>query len=1159
MAESYSVRAVLEAYDNGFTAGMEKAAKATQNLGGSTQTNMKTVGKAVTVAGAATTAMGFNALKSYGTFQQSLNQAAVIAGGTSKDIQGLSDVANKMGEALPINAQQAADAMVSMARDGASISTIKKEFPAIAKAATAAGADLQTTASVVQQSMNIWGDSLQSPEQAAGILVQVANQSNASIESMQQALADVGPTAKAAGYSMQDTANAIGLLTNTGMSSAQAADNLNHAIVQMQTPTKKAQGYMNDLGISFRDAQGHMKPIPQIAGELNKAFDGVSESERDMAMKAMFGQDGMRVMQTLMKSVADETGNTTTSWDAASKAIEKYAGTTDKANKNLDNQAGEMQKNVKAKLDQVGGSWDTLRNRAMDSQSRVTGAMLDMASSTLSWAGKSDSAFGKAIRGFIGLSPVIGPATTAIGGFMTNAQKISSALTSVGKKTVDLAGKFLPIENNAKKAADGLNQVDGSAQKAGGSSRMSAKNMAALGTATMQIGIGIGIASAGLATLVYATSQLADRGWAGAGAMLAVSAAIGALGLGLATGIKYLTTMNGSAASNAKIMLSLGTMMLEAGVGIGVATAGIGLLVLAIAKLADTGTAGIVALGAFTVAVAALAGIFALLGPALTANALGIGVFGAAVLAVGAGIGLATAGIAALITALNNFNMSGSQVVSVLGSIGAGFAMMITNFVLTLATQMPKIALAFVQMFITIQQTILAHLPEMIANGIKMIVMIVQGITQGLPQIITAVTQMIVTFLTGLATNLPQIMAAGIKVIVEFLKGLVQGMPQIMEQAIQLMVAFLDGLAQGMPPIIEKIVDLLVQMIIAIGENAPRLVAAFGAMIGDLLRSMVEITPLIIQVFGATLLAMIAAGATYASHFFELGGILLKGLKSGFLGQKYDAIGAAADVIKSAGDEASKNGMAAFDRAGGNSAISSLKAISSKKGDHQAAGSALGDATASGIQSKSGEAKSAGNSVGSSAASGIKSKSSDAKSAGSSLGSSSAEGVRSKRDSMHSAGGFIGSGLISGINSMTGGVLGAAASLASKAAGMIRRALKIHSPSRVTKEFGMYFGLGFINGIKGMEEKTGKAAQSLAEASMFTVPAVDTHDFANSITAMNNNMSGSVTGSLTHELNINQQPAYINLSLGGSDYGAFVEDIGREQGAQASLMRNYKI
>lgn len=1036
MAESYSVRAVLEAYDSGFTSGMEKAAKATQNLGGSTQTNMKTVGKAVTVAGAATTAMGVNALKSFGDYQASLNQAAVIAGGTAKDIDGLADVAERMGAELPISAQDAANAMVAMSRDGASIKTIKQEFPAIAKAATAAGADLETTASVVQQSMNIWGKSLKSPEQAAGILVQVANQSNASIESMQQALSSIGPTAAAAGYSMQDTATAIGLLTNTGMSSAQAADNLNHAIVQMQTPTKKAKGYMEELGISFRDAEGHMKPIPQIAGELNQAFEGMSEAQQDAALRAMFGQDGMKVMRTLMKSVADETDNATTSWNAASKAIEDYAGSTKKSNKNLDSQAKEMQKNVGSSIEQLGGNWESLVFKSMRGAKKINGAYIGMASQALEWATKSNSGAAQFIRGFIGLSPVIGTAMTAVGGFLTNAQKIGSALgggiSAVGKLgsgAIGLTKKLFGVVSPANKLNSALDATGGKGAKAKDS-----------------------------------LDKVADSS----------------------------KKVNGPAKASSSSLMAVGTAALKIGVAIGVAAAGIAALVFAITQLAKEGMQGVVTLGTVTLAIAALAGVFALLGPTLTAGAVGIGVFGAAILGIGIGIGAATAGIAMLVTALNNFNMSGTQVVTILGAIGEGFAMMFVKFTLTLAENMPKIALSFVQMFLTIQQTVLEHLPQMISNGV------------------------------------------------------------------QIILALLDGLTQGIPQIVAKITEMMIAIFGAIGNNAPQIVASFAAMCGQLLEALVAISPLLIQVIVAALAGMVAAALTFAGQFQNIGVVLLKALIAGATGQKFDVVGAATDIIKSAGTEASKNGMAAFDAAGGNSAISSLKAISAKKAEHQSAGASLGSAAANGVNSKSGEAKNAGNSVGSSAASGIKSKNSDTKNAGSSLGSSAVSGVRSKHGEMHSAGGFIGSGLVAGIQGMTGNVLGVAATLASKAAEMIRRALKIHSPSRVTKELGMYFGLGFVNGINGMEEKTGKAAQSLAEASMFTVPSVDTHDFANSIAAMNNNMSGSVTGSLTHELNINQQPAYINLSLGGSDYGAFVEDIGREQGAQASLTRNYK-
>lgn len=1036
MAQSYSVTAILSAVDRGFSSVMDKAATATKSLGSTVQEKMGGIGKAVTVAGAATTAMGVSALKSYGSFKQSLNQAAVIAGGTAKDIGGLADVANRMGAELPLSAQDAADAMVAMARDGASIGTIKKEFPAIAKAATAAGSDLQTTASVVQQSMNIWGDSLKSPEQAAGILVQVANQSNASIESMQQALSSIGPTAAAAGYSMSDTANAIGLLTNTGMSAAQAADNLNHAIVLMQSPTKKSRGYMEELGISFRDAEGNMKPIPQVAQELSGALKNLGKEQQDAALKAMFGQDGMKVMRTLMKAVGDETDNTATSWNAASKAIEQYAGSTEQANSNLDKQASEMQKNIGSKIEQLGGNWESLRNKAMDSQSKVTGSMLDMANKALDWAGKSDSSTAKVIRGFIGLSPAIGPAMTAVGGFLTNAQKIGNVagsavkgLGKLGSGAINLASKMVGVNLPAKNLSSSLDKTGGSASKA----------------------------KSGLDQVSKASSSV-----------------------------------DAPARASSTSLLAIGTAALKIGVGIGVATAGMAALVFAIAQLSKEGMQGVVTLGAVTVAIGALAGIFALLGPPLTAGAVGIGVFGAAVLGIGIGIGAATAGIASLIIALNNFNMTGTQVVAILSAIGTGFAMMITNFLGTLAENMPKIAQSFVQMFITIQQTVLAHLPEMISNGLKII------------------------------------------------------------------LALLDGLAQGIPQIVSKMTEMMVAIFGAIGNNAPQIVASFAAMCGQLLEALVRISPLLIQVLTAALIGMIAAGMTFVGKFNELGRVVLQALIAGVTGKKFDAVSAATDIMKSAGAEASKNGMQAFDKAGGNSAIASLKAIGSKKGEHRSKGAELGNAAADGIKSKNGSMRNAGSDIGRAGAAGVKSKTGDARNSGSDLGKAGADGARSQRGAFNSAGSFIADGLSAGINAMSGNVMGVAASLASKAASAIKAALKIHSPSRVTKEFGMYFGLGFINGISEMEAKTKRTAESLAQASMFSIPPVNTHDFVNSISAMNGSLSGNVNGTLTHELSINQRSAYINVSLGGTDYGAFVEDISREQGSQASLKRNYK-
>ncbi|MDE6554593.1 MAG: phage tail tape measure protein [Lactobacillus sp.] len=426
-----------------------------QNFGNNAQKHLSGIGKGMMVAGAATTAMGMNSVKSFGQFQQSLNTAAVVAGGTSKDIAGLSEVANKMGADLPLSAQDAADAMIEMARNGASLDDLKQQFPAIAKAATAAGSDLQATAGVVQLAMNVWGKSLKSPEQAAEILVQTANLSNASVEDMQEVIGTLGPTANMAGYGMRDMSTAIGLVTNHGMSAANAAQDLNFALLKMMAPTKVSSSAMEALGLKVRDAQGNMRLLPAILEDVANATAHMSKEQRDAVLKDLWGTAGMKAMLPLLDSVKDKTGNTATSWNAFSGALDKAAGSTEAATKSLDTQASEMQKNVGAKVEQVGGNWESLRNSVMQSNQGIAGSMLDNTNHMLEWAKDSNDALAQVTRGFIALSPVIGPAMTAVGGFLTNFSKITGVIGGTVKGLGNLAST-IGVVSQALNAGKGI-------------------------------------------------------------------------------------------------------------------------------------------------------------------------------------------------------------------------------------------------------------------------------------------------------------------------------------------------------------------------------------------------------------------------------------------------------------------------------------------------------------------------------------------------------------------------------------------------------------------------------------------------------------------------------------------------------------------------------
>ena len=427
--EQFSIVAVLSAIDKGFTSGLDAAAAKAKSFSDGSKLSMEGIGTGMTVAGAAISAMGVKSLKSFGQFEASLNQAAVVAGGTAKDIGQLDDLANKMGADLPLSAQDCADAMIEMARNGASIGDIKKQFPAIAQAATAAGADIKVTAGVVQESMNIWGKSLDSPQQAAAILVQTANASNASIEDMQQALATIGGPAGQAHMSMQVVSESIGLLTNKGFSAAQASMDLGHAITQMMAPSAIAKKAMNDLSISFTDAQGNMKKFPDILRDLNQALDKLSPDKKAQKLKALFGASGMQAILPLMDSVKNKTNDTKVSWDAYAKAQEKAAGSTKKSTQSLKDQANEMQKNVGSSIEQLGGNWESLRNKSMKSFQGVNGSLIQNANQIMQWATTSNSGIAQFTRGFIGLSPSIGAATTSVGLFLRNAKTIAGTLS----------------------------------------------------------------------------------------------------------------------------------------------------------------------------------------------------------------------------------------------------------------------------------------------------------------------------------------------------------------------------------------------------------------------------------------------------------------------------------------------------------------------------------------------------------------------------------------------------------------------------------------------------------------------------------------------------------------------------------------------------------
>lgn len=106
---------------------------------------------------------------------------------------------------------------------------------------------------------------------AADIIANTADATTASIESIQEGLANVGPIAAQYGLSFADVNAIIGTFADSNLRGAEAGTALKSALTNLNTDVAKRE--LARLGISLTDAQGNFRDFNDIILDLNGALN----------------------------------------------------------------------------------------------------------------------------------------------------------------------------------------------------------------------------------------------------------------------------------------------------------------------------------------------------------------------------------------------------------------------------------------------------------------------------------------------------------------------------------------------------------------------------------------------------------------------------------------------------------------------------------------------------------------------------------------------------------------------------------------------------------------------------------------------------------------------------------------------------------------------
>lgn len=265
-----------------------------------------------------------------------MSQVAATMGVTVDEIGDLRDFAQEMGSTTAFSATEAADALNYMALAGYDAETSMTMLPNVLNLAAAGGMELATASDMVTDSQTALGLSLEETSTLVDQMALASSKTNTSVSQLGEAILSIGGTAKNLSGGTTELNQVLGLLADNGIKGAEAGTHLRNMILALTAPTDQAAEALETLGVKVTDAEGNMRPMQDIMGDLNASMEGMSASEKTQWISTIFNKTDIASVNALLDTNADR-------WDEISGALGDASGAAEKmANTQLDNLQGDI-------------------------------------------------------------------------------------------------------------------------------------------------------------------------------------------------------------------------------------------------------------------------------------------------------------------------------------------------------------------------------------------------------------------------------------------------------------------------------------------------------------------------------------------------------------------------------------------------------------------------------------------------------------------------------------------------------------------------------------------------------------------------------------------------------------------------------------------------
>ncbi len=438
-----TISAFLELNTSNFSAGIASANSQLQALSDdnlNAAEKIKGVGGALTTIGGTLTknwtvplvGAGAAAVTVAANFDAGMSKVQAISGATGEELDKLRDKAREMGAKTKFSASEAADAMSYMAMAGWKTGDMLDGIEGIMNLAAASGEDLAATSDIVTDALTAFGLSAKDSAHFSDILAAASSNANTNVSMMGESFKYCAPIAGAMGYSAEDTAEALGLMANSGIKASQSGTAMRSIMTKLTGEIKLSGKELGNVTIQTTNADGSMRGLSEILGDCRSAFSKLTDSEKSQAAETLAGKYAMSGFLSLMNAAPEDIGK-------LSGAISNCDGTAKRM-------ADTMQDNLQGQLTVLKSQTEEVAIAFGTELMPVAQDLVGKASEAVQWFGSLDSGAKRLIvnAGLVAasLGPVlmitgkltsgVGALMKTVGGAVTAFQGASSVMGGLG-------------------------------------------------------------------------------------------------------------------------------------------------------------------------------------------------------------------------------------------------------------------------------------------------------------------------------------------------------------------------------------------------------------------------------------------------------------------------------------------------------------------------------------------------------------------------------------------------------------------------------------------------------------------------------------------------------------------------------------------------------